>query len=89
MTSFLRRTNEKMAHIVSQPNKCLEFMAFRGGGGDVLKYAMECKYLSEAPDTFCQHVPFCAREYTQGFCYISLFKFISSDQSTLQSRLKF
>ena len=38
--------------IVSQLSKCLKFMTF---GRDVLSYAIECKYLSEALETFYQH----------------------------------
>ena len=38
--------------IVSQPSKCLKFITFRG---DVLLYATECKYLSEALETFYDH----------------------------------
>ena len=33
-------------------------------------------------------VPFCERQYTQGACYISLFKFNSFDQFRPPNRLK-
>ena len=39
--------------IVSQPSKCLKFVTFREGC--VLSYAIECKYLSEALETFYHH----------------------------------
>ena len=35
--------------IVSQPSKCLKFMTFRGG---CFVIHVECKYLSEALETF-------------------------------------
>ena len=45
------------AAIYTQPNKYFKVMTFRrgGGGGGFLKYTIECKYLSEALETFCHH----------------------------------
>ena len=74
--------------IVSQLSKCLKFMPFRE---DVLSYAIECKYSSEALETFYRHQfyktrnkiisePFCEQQYTHASYYISLFKFKSFDQ---------
>ena len=42
----------KEISIMSQPSKCLKFMTF---GSDVLSYGIECKYLSEALETFYHH----------------------------------
>ena len=44
--------NSLLSAIVSQLSKCLKFMTFREG---VLKHAVECKYLSEALETFYHH----------------------------------
>ena len=55
---------------------------------------MSCKYLSEALETSVLQkmkednisqlddydAPFCEKQYTHGFCYLSLFKFKSFDQ---------
>ena len=41
-----------VSHIVSQPSKCLEFMTFREG---CFVMHVECKYLSEALETFFHH----------------------------------
>ena len=65
-----------------------------------MSYAIECKYLSVALETFYHHslilqkmkednissqlgdydMPFCEQQYTNGSCYISLFKFKLFDQ---------
>ena len=59
-----------------------------------MSYAIERKYLSEALETINftkdkrrdtsqlddYDAPFCEQQYTHGSCYISLFKFKSSDQ---------
>ena len=64
-------------------------------GGMILSYAIECKFLSEALQTFYHHQfykdenisqlgdydgPFCKQQYSHGSCHISLFKLKSFDE---------